>query len=150
NMLKTGARVFRLFTGYASATIDPGDGQAVDLLAEARQLTPAHEDFLAYYEHDSMKDVYMDGMESYTTSLMVNWGSLPDDLKTYETNLGDYLNQGFVACIMAADDADFAGEQERLISGLDAYRVDEIFQTYFDNANANSDDAQAIYDILDS
>jgi ABC-type glycerol-3-phosphate transport system substrate-binding protein len=149
NSLSTGARVFRLFTGYASATANPADGQSVDLLSDATPLSDMHKDFLARYGKDSMNEVYMDGMGTYTSSTLVSWGALTDDLKTYESNLRDYLNQSYVACILAADDAAFEAERDKLIAGLDAYRIDEIFQCYYDNAMKTAEQTQAIYDLLE-
>ena len=148
NSLETGARIFRLFCGYASATINPEDGQSVDLLSDAFPLTETHEDFLAHYGKDSMNDVYMDGMNTYTNSTLITWGTLPDELQTYATNLRDYLNQGYVACILAEDDAAFEAQRDELIAGLDAYRVDEIYQFYYDNAMQNDEQLQAVYDLL--
>lgn len=149
NSLSTGARIFRLFCGYASSTINPADGQAVDLLSDAVPLTETHEDFLAHYGKETMNEVYMEGMNTYTNSTLVTWGTLPDELQTYATNLRDYLNQNYVACILAEDDAAFEAQRERLIAGLDAYRFDEIFQYYYDNATQNSEQLQAVYDLLD-
>ena len=40
-----------------------------------------------------MNDVYTDGMNTYTNSTLITWGTLPDELQTYATNLRDYLNQ---------------------------------------------------------
>lgn len=148
NSLETGARIFRLFCGYASATINPEDGQSVDLLSDAFPLTETHEDFLAHYGKDSMNDVYMDGMNTYTNSTLITWGTLPDELQTYATNLRDYLNQGYVACILAEDDAAFEAQRDELIAGLDAYRVDEMYQFYYDNAMQNDEQLQAVYDLL--
>jgi putative aldouronate transport system substrate-binding protein len=146
--LSTGARIFRLWTGYASATRNPADGQAVDLLSDAIPLSDMHKDFLAHYGKDSMNEVYMDGMNTYTNSTLVSWGTLTEDLKTYESNLRDYLNQGYVACILAKDDAEFEIERDKLIAGLDAYRIDEIFKYYYDNAMETAEQTQAIYDLL--
>jgi len=150
NSLSTGARVFRLWTGYASATINPADGQAVDLLAEATPLSDMHKDFLAHYGKNSMNEVYMDGMGTYINSTLISWGTLPDELKTYESNLSDYLNQGFVNCILAKDDAAFEAERDKLIAGLDAYKVDEIYDAYYNNAMKTAEQTQAIYDLLEN
>lgn len=147
NALTTGARIFRLFSGYASATVAP-DGQAVDLLSDNVVLTDTHKDFLAHYGKETMRDVYTEGMNTYVSSLMVNWGTLDEELVTYAANLDDYLNQCYVNCIMAPDDDAFEAEVAKSIEGLAAYRFDEIFDCYYNNAQASSADAQAIYDLL--
>ena len=90
----------------------------------------------------------MDGMNTYTNSTLITWGTLPDELQTYATNLRDYLNQGYVACILAEDDAAFEAQRDELIAGLDAYRVDEMYQFYYDNAMQNDEQLQAVYDLL--
>ncbi len=149
NSMTTGARTFRLFTGYASATVNPADNQSVDLLSDARPLTDMHKDFINHYGKTTMNEVYMEGMKTYTNSTLLNWGTLPEELKTYEANLKDYLNQGYVACILAKDDATFTQEQDKFIAGLDAYKLDEIFKTYYDNAMKSAEQTKAIYDLLD-
>jgi len=144
----TGARRFRLFTGYASATTSPSDTQTVDLLSSARPLTDTHKDFMSHYGKSTMQDVYADGLKTYTKATKVNWGVLPEDLIVYETQLRDYLNQGFVTVTQAKDDAEFAAEQDKFIKGLEPYQVDKIWQFYYDTAMSTADQAKPIYDLL--
>ena len=149
NMQETGARIFRLFTGYASAMINPADNQPVDLLSAARPLSDMHRDFMAHYGQSSMDGVYMDGMDTYVSNVVVNWGTLPEELITYSTNLTDYRDQAFVDIVLAENDDQFAAEQQKFIAGLDAYKVDEMWNIYYENAMSRADMVQPIYDLLD-
>ena len=45
-------------------------------------------------------------------------------------------DDGFV---LAEDDAAFEAQRDELIAGLDAYRVDEMYQFYYDNAMQNDE-----------
>jgi len=148
NMRLTGGRNYRLFTGYASATMNPGDNQPVDLRSAARSLTDTHRDFLDFFGAANMHDVYANGLTTHVRSTVVNWGVLPEELITYQTNLTEHLHTSWVDITLAKTDDEFYAEQAKFWASLAPYRVDEIFQIYYDNAMSRMGEVQPIYDLL--
>ncbi|MBP1991499.1 extracellular solute-binding protein [Paenibacillus eucommiae] len=150
---ETGAGVFHHFVGFASATIDPNTNTAVNLYewsdkSIANKLKPVHKDMLEHYGKETLFDLYTSNVKAYKANSLFNLGELPDDLKTYDTNLQAYIYKNEFKLISAKDDDEFNKLQEQFIKGLDQFKTDEIFQYWKAKADESSIKMAPIYELL--
>ncbi|QJD86273.1 extracellular solute-binding protein [Cohnella herbarum] len=152
-MKKTGALIYQHFVGFASGTIDPATDTPVNLFANsekaiAKKLKPVHQDMLEHYGAKSLFDLYTSNMKAYKSNALFSLGELPDDLKTYETNLQAYTFKQQFPLILAKDDAEFNKMQDEFIAGLKEFKVDEIFAYWKSKADQSAQELAPIYDLL--
>lgn len=148
DVAKTGAGVYDHFCGYESGTIDPTTKTTVDCTKNVLPLTSYQKDFIQHFGEKTMTDVYKKNVKTYENNVLVDWGTLDDDMKTYETNLVTYMRQGETKAILAKNDAEFEKVQDSFIQGLSSYKEDEIFKFYTDAANNSLKKMQPVYDML--
>jgi len=150
---ETGAGVFHHFVGFASATIDPTTNTPVNLYewsdkAIEKKIKPVHKDMLAHYGKETLRDLYTSNVKAYKANSLFNLGELPDDLKTYDTNLQAYIYKNEFKLISAKDDDEFDKLKDEFIKGLDQFKMDEIFAYWKAKAEESSVQMAPIYDLL--
>lgn len=149
---KEGINILDKFVGYGYGTIDPKTGTAVDLWSSSKQaiekkMRPVHEDMLKHYGYESMPEMYDALAPGGTIDMTVyNLGSLPKELQTLDASLQSYEFKNLFRCIMAENDAEFEKLQNEYIDGLDAFKIDEIYQHWLSVGKQQQEQLKPVID----
>lgn len=73
-----------------------------------------------------------------------NLGSLPEELQTLDASLQSYQFKNLFKCIMAKDDAEFEKLQDEYIDGLDAFKIDEIYEYWLGVAKQQQEELKPV------
>ena len=149
---KTGAGYYSHFCGYKSGTIEPSTKTSVNCLYSyrANHPTAVQKDFVDHFGVKTMPEVYQKDVKMYSSETVVDWGILSDDMTNYQSNFLTFKVQSEAKIIMAKTDAEFAKAQDDFIKGMNAYKVDDLYKFFTDNANASADKMEPVYQLLDS
>ncbi len=150
---KTGVGVLDHMLGYCYATVDPSTGVPVQLTYSekgmASQIKPYHKDMLAHFGAASMPELYESKAPGGSKDMtLYNLGSLPDDLAALDTKLQAYEFKNIFKCILAKDDAEFSKLQDEYIKGLDAFKIDDIYNYWTSVAQKQEKELAPVLDLI--
>lgn len=145
-----GLNIMDKLIGYGYGTIDPKTGTAIDLYSSSTQaiekkMRTVHKDMLSHYGYDTMPEMYEALSPGGTIDMTVyNLGSLPEELQTLDASLQSYQFKNLFKCIMAKDDAEFEKLQDEYIDGLDAFKIDEIYEYWLGVAKQQQEELKPV------
>ncbi|MDR3337447.1 MAG: extracellular solute-binding protein [Treponema sp.] len=138
-MLKTGAGVYNLWTGYGKGTFWDDIGMPLDLFqfspqALERKTNNTARDFMNFYGQKSIVDVYRAETPVTTGVIGMYNFNIPDDLNNDLNGLNAYIVKNYAKVLMAKSDAEFNRLRDEFIAGMKPYNPDRLYDYFYQEA----------------
>lgn len=140
----TGATLYSFLSGLSGAETHPQYNVPLNLMFTSEALSASmndvQKDAASHYGVSSLDEVYKKAkITSFSwllpSALNDSQAKMPDELKINETNLQDYLAKNKFKLLLAKTDAEFEALQDKFISEVKAYNVENVFKYYREQAD---------------
>ena len=128
----SGMAIYHHFLGYAGGTIDPVTNTPISLLNTTEPmketLSQVQKDQLEFYKAPDLITAFAGQLKQTSSIQIYGISTYTDDMKTKLANLADYMFKNQYLAILAKSDAEFNEIRDKMMSEIDQFDVDEIYE----------------------